>query len=514
MTQPGTRGDIAAPAPNWMGELALHYEQMRRAYPEETLCVVFDIDGTILDMRHMVVGALLSFDRRHGTDHFRGLCVDDVDVHENRIDDFLAARRLPSAIRADVLAWFAAQLWTPEVVLAGSRPYRGVLSVIRWFELQPRTVVALNTGRPEALRDLTLQSLNAVAKAYRVSFRSELLCMNRHGWGEQVPSAKVEGLRTLQARGLRVIAIVDNEPSNLAAMTEADDSQEMLFLHADTIFESQRGNHERAITGAAYGLAGLVREADLRGRVEFIWHGVNDEANLRQFLSSDVRWAECDVRLDPLDRLVLRHDSFERTPWTRSEHPFLLDRCLETIRARGRALALDLKEGGRSLERVLDEVERAGFPESDVAFMGCIDDVGEEGVRTIRARFPDADVAVPVDFLGPLIAAAPSLADQVLEELRRWGVTALSLDWATAEIRTLLDELDRRGWGVNVFGIPDLEAFLEAALLLPRSVIADFNFPDWHYYGRGSGHNRAHHRYELVPGKAGATAPVGEPVVR
>jgi hypothetical protein len=38
---------------------------------------------------------------------------------------------------------------------------------------------------------------------------------------------------------------------------------------------------------------------------------------------------------------------------------------------------------------------------------------------------------------------------------------------------------------------------LEAALLLPASLTADFNFPDWNYFGRGSGHG-GHHRYELV----------------
>jgi hypothetical protein len=41
------------------------------------------------------------------------------------------------------------------------------------------------------------------------------------------------------------------------------------------------------------------------------------------------------------------------------------------------------------------------------------------------------------------------------------------------------------GWEVNLYGVPDLESFLEAALLLPTSVTADFNFPEWNYFGRG-----------------------------
>ena len=489
----------AAPtATDWMWELAAHYEQMRRAYPDDDLCIVFDIDGTILDMRYLVVQTLLAYDRAHGTDYFRGLHVDDVDVHETRVEDFLVARRLPAAVRAEVAAWFAGHLWTPDAVLAGTRPYAGVLGVIRWFQLQPQTVVALNTGRPEPLRDLTLQSLNEVAKAYRVTFDSQHLCMNPRGWGEDIPGAKVGGLERLRSAGLRIVAVVDNEPANLASMAAADATDEMLFLHADTIFESQRQHFTRGVAGRDYTLSGLVREADIRGRVEFIWHGVNDEANLRQFSSSSVRWAECDVRVDPLDRLVLRHDAFETTPWTRTEHAFLLDDCLDAIRREGRAAALDLKEGGAAISRTLDAVVSSGLADEDVAFMGCIDAIGVEGFRLIHDRMPGAQVSVQVDFLAPLISAAPSLADQVLGELRRWGVSAVSLAWTTPQIRTLLDELESRGWGVNIFGVKDLESFLDAALLLPRSVIADFNFPDWHYYGRGSGQERAYHRYELM----------------
>lgn len=480
-----------------MGELAMHYEQMRRAYPDDVLAIVFDIDGTILDMRYLMVHTLLSFDRANGTDYFRGLGVEDVDVHENRIEDFLVARRLPAPVRDAVATWFAGHIWTPEAVLAGSRPYAGVLGVIRWFQLQPQTVVALNTGRPEPLRDLTLQSLNEVARAYRVSFDSEHLCMNPRGWDEEVTRGKVQGIECLQEKGLRVVAVIDNEPANLATMAAADSTGEMLFLHAETIFESQRAHLPRSATGRSYALAGLVRENDIRDRVEFVWHGVNDEANLRQFVSSDVRWAECDVRLDPLDRLVLRHDSFDETPWTRTEHAFLLEDCLLALRRHDRAAALDLKDPA-AIDRALEAVEASALPEADVAFMGCIDVIGVDGFRAIHERVPGAQIAVQVDFLAPLLTAAPALADQVLAELRQWGVTAVSLAWTTPHIRTLLDELETRGWEVNVFGVEDLESFLDASLLLPRAVIADFNFPDWHYYGRGSGQERAYHRYELV----------------
>lgn len=149
---------VAGPGTDWMWELAVHYERMRRAYPDQQLCIVFDVDGTILDLRHLVVHALLGYDREHRSEYFHGFRAEDVTVHENRIDEFLRGLALPASIRADVMAWYDEHLWSPEGILAANQPYRGVLGVIRWFQLQPSTCVALNTGRPEEIRDLTLQA--------------------------------------------------------------------------------------------------------------------------------------------------------------------------------------------------------------------------------------------------------------------------------------------------------------------------------------------------------------------
>ena len=112
--------------------------------------------------------------------------------------------------------------------MAGSRPYGGVLSVIRWFQLQPATRIALNTGRPEELRRVTLHSLNAVGRAYRVIFDDALLWMNPRGWDEVLLS-KAEGPRFFEAQGLRLVAVVDNEPANIAAMAAADESEGSCF---------------------------------------------------------------------------------------------------------------------------------------------------------------------------------------------------------------------------------------------------------------------------------------------
>ena len=47
---------------DWMRRLADHYARFRQGYPDDRLLIVFDIDGTILDLRYMVRYVLLDYD--------------------------------------------------------------------------------------------------------------------------------------------------------------------------------------------------------------------------------------------------------------------------------------------------------------------------------------------------------------------------------------------------------------------------------------------------------------------
>ena len=86
--------------------------------------------------------------------------------------------------------------------------------------------------------------------------------------------------------------------------------------------------------------------------------------------------------------------------------------------------------------------------------------------------------------------------------LTSWGVNRFSVSWAGEHARALLESLEDFGCQVNLYAVPDLEAFLRAALMLPTSITTDFNFPAWHYFGRGAGEQHQYHRYKvdaLVP---------------
>ena len=481
----------------WMKKLAQHYEKMRSNYPEDQLIVLFDIDGTILDMRHMVLRVLYSYDQTHDTSYFDGLKLSDIDVHENQIESLLTRMRLLDGKVESILHWVTANLWTPKNPLEAHRPFSGVMEVMRWLQLQPDTCVGLNTGRPEYMRTETLHSLNQLGEEYKVSFTDELLYMSSYGWEASTGRPKVEGVRYYQALGYRVVAFIDNEPANLLAVSESDGNSEILLLHADTIFETELRNlPTSSVSGDHYDLAQLMDEKSLPKHIQLVWHGLNDRANLLQFLASDVQWGEVDVRLEPNSgELILRHDSFDRSPLRDGEDLLALDEALSPINALGKSIKLDIKERGPHLGRVIGLIGEYGFDDSRVWFNANIKELGENDFRRFASDFPSSVVQCPIDFVAPVIADFPDDAKRTLDELASWGITRFSMKWSTFNKRQVLDRIADWGYEINIYDVPDLESFLRAVLLSPTSVTSDFNFPQWHYFGRGSGENGSSYEY-------------------
>ena len=474
---------------NWMKSLADCYLQIGTQYPNEPRMIVSDIDGTIIDMRYLVLSVLQSYDEAQGSAYFTRLRPSDVTVHENKVEQLLERVAVPVSERPAVVAWFVEHRWQEATILAKHRPFPGVFSMIRWFQLQPNTSVGLLTGRPEKLRDVTLRSLNQLGEPYRVHFTDELLMMNPGEWGQDVEATKIAGLQRFQAQGYHVFAVIDNEPSVLEALAPEANKTGMLLLHADTIFESRPISiPEGTARGKDYVLTDLVPgEEALPPKVQLVWHGVNDADNLGQFIASDVLWAEVDVRQDPAGELICRHDSFEETPPLPDEDWLEFDEMVSEVAKHNRALKIDLKGGRDVLEEVLQMVLNKGFTEDRLWFNGEIETASEEGFRRIRTVHPDAIVQCPVGWLSPLIIGAPSEAHKILAMLTSWGISRFSVNWDHYLARESFEKLVAWGYEVNFYGVPDLEAFLEAVLLLPHSVTSDFNFPQWNRYGRGSG---------------------------
>ncbi|MHC4268477.1 MAG: hypothetical protein ACYSTS_08425 [Planctomycetota bacterium] len=482
---------------DWMAQLSFHYEKMRQLYPEEELAILFDIDGTILDMRYMILNVLKTYDSEHNTRFFQELSVTDINVHENQVDCLLRKLQVPFQLHTEIIDWFNKNRWASKYILQSHHPFSGVLEVIRWFQLQPNTFVGLNTGRPESLRNDTLMSLNKLGKEFKVQFASDLLFMNQLGWEQEVENSKVEGVKYFQERGLKIFAFVDNEPDNLKAVSKIDPDKEILLLHANTIFESKMTRlPSHTVKGKVYDLTELIFERSLPKHIQFVWHGINDEANLRQFLASDINWGECDVRLNPIDEEpILCHDSFKNSPLDADESCLTLDRLLERASKTGKSIKVDLKTGGVIVDKVMESIDTHSLDDSRLWFNSNVERLQELGFWKLSKKYPKAILQANVDFLAPLICSVPDKAREILDMFTEWGINRFSISWQSQNLRSFFEQMNEWGFEVNIYNVPDLESFLQTVLLMPQSITSNFNFPKWYYYGRGSGENGGHYEY-------------------
>lgn len=245
---------------NWMKALREHYSTMRNKYPEDKLLIVFDIDGTIIDMRGIILYLLQSYDKEFGRQYFSHLTIDDISFHEseyNKLKLLLFDCSVPDAEVYDILTYYRTKFWNSKTMLESHIPFPGVIDIIDWLEHQPNTFVGLNTGRSEVLRKDTLLSLNQVVNESNIEFQSQLLYMNLNILDETVPESKVRGLKYFEQMDFKVICMIDNEPDNLATIKkEFCHNDDVLLLHADTLFISKfEDKSEFIIKGKEYNLA-------------------------------------------------------------------------------------------------------------------------------------------------------------------------------------------------------------------------------------------------------------------
>ncbi len=481
---------------DWMSALAAHYEKIKQTYPQDKLLILFDIDGTILDMRYMVHHLLKSYDQTFGTNYFEQLQVADITVHENHIRTMLVDMGIPQEQADKIATWFDREVWATAAILEAHRPFAGVLEVIRWFQMQPNTFIGVNTGRLEKIRFDTLHSLNKLGQEYKVNFTNKLLFMNPHAWEVPVTEAKIAGVKYFQKLGYRVVAFIDNEPKNLQAIADADPDNEILLLHADTIFQSKRADlPSRAVGGNVYTLAGLISHQPLPRHIQFVWHSISTPKGLEHFLNSEIYWGEFDVRIDPVsDELILRKNSFYEDPLQPDEPVLTLNHALDQVRYRKKGIKLNLTAGGQIVDEVLRQVITYGFSGLNLWFNGKIEHVQRRGVDKLVSARPGAVVQCPVDFLAPMICSGSTQARKILTRYSNWGVNRFSISWHTPNLRRLFDQMARWGFEVDIYDVPDLESFLQAVLLMPCSITSNFDVSQHSGYQK---HVKQHY-YNLI----------------
>jgi hypothetical protein len=81
------------------------HAHVRSAHPTDRLWVVSELDGPIVDQRHIVRRRLLHHDRVHGTNHFAGVEPAEVDVDAGNLERFTTRRGLPATGAREILDW-------------------------------------------------------------------------------------------------------------------------------------------------------------------------------------------------------------------------------------------------------------------------------------------------------------------------------------------------------------------------------------------------------------------------
>jgi len=372
---------------------------------------------------------------------------------------------------------------------------------MRWFQVQKNCYVGLNSGRPEKIRKETLESINQLGKELRLKFTDEFLFLNQLSWEQGVAESKVAGLNYFKNKNFLPIAFIDNEPSILDEIANSYKSRDLLLLHADTIYQHKRkhGPKAKITRGKVYDLKSIIYEWMLPKEIDLVWHGVNDDLNMRQFLASPVTWCECDIRLDAITQLpYLRHDSFQETSLDKDdEKPPLLKDYLEKIKKHEKKIKLDFKQGEPLLTKCIDLFKEYNFSDDELWFNGNPKDIRESGFKKIAKNYPNSINQCPIDGLVFLMGLFDDDIGKILDKLCSWGINRFSLSWETKGLYKILDFLENRNNEVNVYGVPSLDAFLRAILLQPTSLTSDFNFPQWNYFGRGSGKGLKHHNFEI-----------------
>lgn len=484
---------------DWMRVLADHYQQTRESHPQDQLLILFDIDGTVLDMREMILHLLKAYDRAHETHHAIDLKREDIQVHENDITPLLNRMPLLPEEKESILQWFNNLAWSPLAVRVAHRPYHGVLEIIRWFQMQPNTYVGLNSGRSERLRADTLKNLNRLGEEFKVSFSDELLAMNDGGSDDgAIASAKIEAIRKLRNAGYRIVAMVDNEPANLAAIADSDVYEDFLLLHADTLFESQRSLlPSSSANGRAYQLTEFMRPDTLPKHVEFVFQGLQSPELRKKFYQGSIFWGEITIQQGEQSRMPeIASNSLLQSPAENGNSAARNEwlQLLQAVANTQRGLKINLGGGGVLLDKLIRDLRNANLPSEHIWIDGPIQLVREAGVRKLRNALPKAVLQCTIDPIRPLVRSLPDHSRNIIDELRNWGINRFSFSWhdpaspvaqtamdesGVGELGRLVDMLQQMGLQTNIHGVPDLESFLRASLLLPTSICSSFDNQNW-----------------------------------
>ncbi len=484
---------------SWLKALKKHHRQVRKQHETTKLVLLFRIDGVIFDFREVLIHALRAYDAIHETDFSQGLRKELIQTPSliDGIDYLLQLNYLTVTAREEIKKWIMARISHESFANDLPKPLNFSLDVLKWFISQQMTEIRLlyyeNTYPDHVIR----QTIESNLRRKRIPTHSVRTI--------RIPETKpIRGLsktvEQIEKEGRKVISFVDWDYGILEALANTPLREYMLFVHFSpydtTGIEQQRVINGLVREGAEFRLSSLITKEMLPAKVQLVWHGVNSQNNLRQFLDSNIRWAEIDVRDDiATGELILRHDGLEETPLHEEEQMLRFRDTLHLLLKRGRNVKIDFKTNRHVFMEVIDILQNEQVPANRLWFNSNIDCIGKKGFRTLREIFPSSIIQIPAEGVAPILRGMPEEGERLVAALKDIGINRFSFGWFTPHLGEILNEADRMGLSANIYGVFDLDSFLQAVLMEPASVTADFNFPEWHMFGQGAGHKLEKYEY-------------------
>ena len=371
--------------------------------------------------------------------------------------------------------------------LVGSAPVtvETIISVLRWFQIQKKITVGFVSRRSGIATSELVRDLQKYAKNHRFNIDSSLIFFPEKAATDSEQQRSL--LEVCTERGYRLFAYLGLEKP-------ANSSESLRYFNLNDIALDENITGDQGAPHAS--LIHLITEEELPEEIEYCWHGINDHENLEKFLQSSVTWGEVDVRAHPVsNELITRHDSFSKSPAFPAEKILSLEDVLFRMYAEQKKVKIDFKQGGEVVDHTLEMLRTLGYFNESVWFHGDLPVLRISGFQKLFAVYPEAIVQTTIDQIAPFIALAPPLGRWLIRLFSDWGANRFLLTWKSRYKIQVMEKMERWGYPVNLYQIPNLEEFLKAVLLLPASITSDFNFPEWKYYGRGSGQDLTWHEY-------------------
>lgn len=460
---------------NWLITLTKHYDIAALEDPANHKLLLLDIDGTILDIRAAIYHLLKQYDIAHQREFFHKLAPSLMQHAGASIHDVMKKLGISKKIQSAVAQWVDQSFYS-QIDLHQQLPMqKGAFELIRWFQMQPMTCVALISGRRQQQLDHLLTMLNRLSAPYGVQFSADMLHLRPDEWPDSVAAHKVACVRKLQKSGYQIVAMLDSEPANLAAVAGADDLQPFFLMHSDTVSLSNPDllpNHMQEIT--LYERITQVARRELPPDTQLVWRSIKTRDELKSYLASDIEWAELDVYADSAGK----HFSMQPAPIPKTAAEakgkgIALDEALHMLKAMDRSVQISLHMPPAAFPLFLAQIEQHQFEPDKLCFSMAPEHLNADSTRLLLHAYPNTTLQCPIDSWGTA-ADSPATLRLRLNRAASLGINRFSLTSGHPNLQAICMLLTTHGFQFNIHSVNDRHSLWQALPLEPRSITGDF----------------------------------------